>query len=216
MLGGGREPDVEGIVEGTPGEIVAGWATFGGSRQWASDVVRVRTADGRVVEVMLADSEIYPKATVDTQWRSIEKHDWARLCPDAPPPFAEVHCTYAVLRAGQRFVAWGKALETVLVHATGSDAYRAGAEARIVKLAAETAATMETSSELEKTFGPMPTDGAARESTIAVEESRGYDPMHEAVLSRMRAGVVEPDRRWIWALLGLLLLAAIFVWRIVR
>lgn len=111
------EAEIVGVVEGTAGEVVGGWAQVAQRpRRGAVGVIKVRTADDRVVEVEIGSATIEPVARETAAWQTLEGSAAARMCADdAPAPDAEVELRSALIRGGDRIAAWGEVIATELV-----------------------------------------------------------------------------------------------------
>jgi len=129
-----REAEIRGVVEGEPGEALAGWARIRKQRHHARGTVRVRTEDG-VVELEVPGSCLLgPVETVRGDWQELERHPAAQLClAEAPAPDERVAVSYTIVRGGDAIVAAGHVLTEQLV-TEESGGLRAGARSRVTRL----------------------------------------------------------------------------------
>lgn len=122
------------MVEGEPGDALAGWARLRKQRHHARGLVRVRTDDG-VVELEVPGSCLLgPIETVKGDWQELEPHPAAQLCiTEAPAPDEHASISYTIVRGGDAIVAAGVVLTEQLV--TEDDGgLRAGARSRVTRL----------------------------------------------------------------------------------
>lgn len=129
-----REAEIRGIVEGEPGDALAGWARIRKQRHHARGTVRVRTDDG-VVELEVPGSCLLgPVETVKGDWQELEPHPAAQLClAEAPAPDERVSVSYAIVRGGDAIVVAGVVLTEQLV-TEDAGGLRAGARSRVSRL----------------------------------------------------------------------------------
>lgn len=103
--------ELTGTAVGQPGEPVGGWARLGakGERRFVASGLRLRTDDGREVELTeLGRASIEPVTRREQPWHTLEHSPGASLCvAEAPAPDREIELATALICGGQRVAVFG-------------------------------------------------------------------------------------------------------------